>query len=213
MAYSRKARWNEVWKWGSLRSIAAAIVTRLRGDRLWRSICPRTGCCHSPRFFVRGREGGCSRVPRKRPPAFIGYLSVRTSCADTRGNFAKSVVFAKFRCAAAAILAASISPRHPLPPPLSLNEDRVGLHGILKRPRSRNAWGFKAEIKKARKNGPFYNFIATNSCSTGPPLPTPNALAQFFSCVLPFGKDRLLAAGILVSTGPKPILDQSTVFI
>ena len=120
-------------------------------------------------------------MPRKRPPAFIGYLSVRTSCADTRGNFAKSVVFAKFRCAAAAILAASISPRHPLPPPLSLNEDRVGLYGILTHPRSRNAWALglslnedgeefygvwqcpvareawalKAEIKKARKNGLF----------------------------------------------------------
>ena len=133
-------------------------------------------------------------MPRKRPPAFIGYLSVRTSCADTRGNFAKSVVFAKFRCAAAAILAASISPRHPLPPPLSLNEDRVGLHGILKRPRSRNAWGLglslnrkgggirgvamssaqkvwalKAEIKKARKNGPFYskNFYSTPNQGSG----------------------------------------------
>ena len=77
-----------------------------------------------PCFSVRGREGDCSRVSRKRPPAFIGYLSVRTSCADTQGNFAKNVVFAKFRCAAAAILAACISaPRYPLPPPLSLNAE------------------------------------------------------------------------------------------
>ena len=130
---------------------------------------------------------GTVRAWRAKGPLLLSHTSHPHVLWGIRGTFAKSVVFAKVRCAAAAVLAASISPRHPLPPPLSLNEEGVGLHGILKHPRSRNAWGLglslnedgvgllwnhprsrnarglKAEIKKARKNGPFYskNFYLT----------------------------------------------------
>ena len=108
-------------------------------------------------FFVREREGefsssgggkGAVRACRAKGPLLLSHTSHPHILWGIRGTFAKSVVFAKVRCAAAAVLAASISPRHPLPPPLSLNEEGVGLHGILKHPRSRNAWGLGLSLNE-----------------------------------------------------------------
>ena len=79
--------------------------------------------------FPSGGGKGAVRACRAKGPLLLSHTSHPHILWGIRGTFAKSVVFAKVRCAAAAVLAASISPRHPLPPPLSLDEDRVGAYG------------------------------------------------------------------------------------
>ena len=105
-------------------------------------------------IFPSGGGKGAVRACRAKGPLLLSHTSHPHILWGIRGTFAKSVVFAKVRCAAAAVLAASISPRHPLPPPLSLN-GRVGLYGVWQCPVAREAWALKAEIKKAHKNGLF----------------------------------------------------------
>ena len=106
-------------------------------------------------FSVRGREGGCSRVPRKRPPAFIAYLSPPRPVGDSR-DFCQKRGFRKSPLRGGGRPGRQHTPRYPLPPPLSLDEEGEGLYGARQCPGAREAWGLTVEIKKARKNGPFY---------------------------------------------------------
>ena len=76
-------------------------------------------------IFPSGGGKGAVRACRAKGPLLLSDTSHPHILWGIRGNFAKNVVFAKFRCALTAVLATNISaPRHPLPPPVSL--DGVG---------------------------------------------------------------------------------------
>ena len=76
-----------------------------------------------PELFFRQGAGGGLLAETAKGPLLLSHTSHPHILWGIRGTFAKSVVFAKVRCAAAAVLAASIAPRHPQPPPLSLDEE------------------------------------------------------------------------------------------
>ncbi len=118
-----------------------------------------TGRYTEIRFSRKWQQELCQRkgkVLQPGAPCFYRIPFGATSCGALRGRYAKNVVFAGSRCAAAAVLAASIRPPDTrCLPPLSLNEKRVGL----------GRW-FLRLAAQGQGSG-FNGFLVTNNTGSG----------------------------------------------
>ena len=128
----------------------------------------RTGCG----VFPSGGGKGAVRAWRAKGPLLLSDPSHPHILWGIRGNFAKNVVFAKFRCVLTPVLATNISaPRHPLPPPLSLHEEGVGLGDgfCAERGGTRSeagaAWG-KQKLKVERHGFPDFLILLSSLNNT-----------------------------------------------
>ena len=106
-------------------------------------------------FFVREREGGCWPKRPKAPCVYRIPPGPHVLCGHSR-EFCEKRGFRKSPLRGGGRPGRQHTPRYPLPPPLSLDEEGEGLYGARQCPGAREAWGLTVEIKKARKNGPFY---------------------------------------------------------